>query len=388
MAPKGAMRMRCDEAQGVYLPEILDEHAITGDGSEYRCCPGKGVDYGRLSRALYGDSTNQAQHSFELGYFRKLVAAHANDSKYLKHATSGGVMTVIAAYLLREGFVDGVVATKFVYGMTGPRTATYIATTPEELIDAQGSKYCPTACNAIIPDCLSRGGRYMFVGTPCQVAALRMAAEEREDIAAAFPITMSNFCGGYRDFRDLDHHVKRHGIDPASVTRFRFRGGGQPGSMLIKTADGKEVSDPYPEYGRSSAYPKRPRCVYCIDATGELADISCGDAWIPRYQKDSASWSLIVLRSKRAHEILNNVAKDYDLSLGDVSADEVIESQRLNIESKKYRQQKRRIVCALAGWRLPRYDFRLPLGSGSFLGEIRVIAGKYLQELRTAKSRI
>jgi len=30
----------------------------------------------------------------------------------------------------------------------------------------------------------------------------------------------------------------------------------------------------------------------------------------------------------------------------------------------------------------------LPLGSGSFLGEIRVIAGKYLQELRTAKSRI
>lgn len=372
--------MVLDEVQGIFVPKIVDT-AVTGRGPEYGACPGKGYAINGMAEALFGRDVTA---TFELGRYRQAVAARSTDEEILENASSGGVMTGIASYLLAQKAVDGVVVSIFEHGGRGPRAKTVIARTREALIAGQGSKYCPTATNTAVAECLRDGGRYLFIGTPCQVAALRLAEHQDARVKQAFPLTMANFCGGYRDYRDLDALISWKGLGPSQTVFFRFRGGGQPGSMLVRTADGRVAAEPYPSYGRHSQFPKQKRCMFCVDATGELADFSCGDAWIPRYTAHPRPWSITLARSQRATEIVGAMTKTGRLVSEVVGFEEIVNSQRLNLDSKKFRQRKRMRVCALVGTMMPSWDVDLPKGTGSYLQEMRTLAGKLKSSTKRA----
>lgn len=365
--------MMLDEERGVFLPRILDAALATGAGPEFDVCPGKGVPIAEIARRLYGSAPNI---SFELGRYRLGLAARAADERILENASSGGVMVAIAKYLMDKGLVDGATACRFSYGEPGPRTEVYLATSFDELLASQGSKYCPTSMNTLVRKCTHSGRRYLFIGTPCQVAALRLAMRADAAIKQTFPFTMANFCGGYRDFRCLDDIIRSHGLDPAEVCFFRFRGGGQPGSMLVRTRTGREACEAYPDYAGRSSVPKQKRCWYCIDATGELADFACGDAWVDRFLQDRHNWSIILARSEPAEEIINQMnATNYIVSRP-VSAEEICRSQQDNLRSKKFRQKSRMRASRMLGIAMPRWDVTLPASHTSTFYELSVLLGK------------
>jgi coenzyme F420 hydrogenase subunit beta len=367
------MRTILDEKQGIFIPEFVDPSHVSGEGLEFAVCPGKGLAINEISRQIYGFATHE---SFELGRYRLAAAACIVDPKIRENASSGGVMTGIAHYLLEKGLVEGVTASRFTYGGTGPRTEVFVARDLEDLISAQGSKYCPTGTNQLVRECVQRGGRYLFLGTPCQVGALRLAIQQEPNIEKFFPYTMANFCGGYRDFRNLDSILSVRGVDPTKVKYFRFRGGGQPGSMLARTIGGQTVSEAYPDYVRNWVIPTQTRCWYCLDATGELADFACGDAWIERLIQDRHPWSIILARSRFSEEIVNEMASAGLIKTRTVSPEEIIDSQRSNITSKKYRQHARIQVSRLLGITMPKWDVRLPRDKGNYRYEFRVLFGK------------
>lgn len=368
--PYGQIRLHLDETLGKYTPLITEGR---GTGAVFEVCPGKGLPLQAMAGSLFPDAPNE---SFELGRYRRLVAAHASSSQFRENAASGGVMTQIAAFLLEQGKVDGALVSAFSYGMPGPRASARIAYTREDLLAAQGSKYCPTNTNSLIPQCVASGKRYLFVGTPCQVGALRLSTALDHKLSDTFPFAVANFCGGYRDYGDLDHLIRRHRMDPAKVVFFRFRGGGQPGTMLIRDNEGHEASEPYPDYGRHGIAPKQKRCVFCLDATGELADFACGDAWIPRFLGSGLPWSLVVTRTPAAEAVLDTMTSQGQLTVADVTSAEVVESQRHNLESKKFRQRKRMLVCTWVGMTLPEWDTPLPATGGSYWQEIHILLGK------------
>lgn len=372
-APPGSMRMVLDEKQGIFIPEFVDLFRVSGEGLEFAVCPGKGLVINDISRQIYGSATHE---SFELGRYRLAVAARIVNPKIMENASSGGVMTGIAHYLLEKGLVEGVTASRFTYGGKGPRTEVFIARDLEDLISAQGSKYCPTNTNQLVRECVQRGGRYLFSGTPCQIGALRLAIQQEPNIEKIFPYTVANFCGGYRDFRNLDSILSVRGVDPTKVKYFRFRGGGQPGSMLARTIDGQIVSEAYPSYVHYSVIPKQKRCWYCLDATGELADFACGDAWIERLIQDKHPWSIILARTKFSEEIVNEIASAGLIKTRAVLPEEIIDSQRSNISSKKYRQHARIQVSRLLGITMPEWDVQLPRDKGNYCYEFRVLFNK------------
>jgi len=389
-APPGSMRMVLDEKQGIFIPDIIDSSRVSGNGLEFAVCPGKGIPINEISHQIYSSATSE---SFELGRYRLAVAAHTTNQRILENASSGGVMTGIAQYLLEKGLVEGVTASRFVYEGAGPRTETFIARNLQDLISAQGSKYCPTDMNRLVRECMQRGERYLFSGTPCQIGALRLAMQREPAIEKVFPYTMANFCGGYRDFRNLDGLLLAHGIEPSKVEYFRFRGGGQPGSMIGRTRDGKTIWEPYPDYGRRSMIPKQKRCWYCLDATGELADFACGDAWIERFLQDKHPWSVILARSEFSEEIINEMASTGLIVIREVSAKEVIDSQRSNITSKKYRQYGRIQVSQLLGITMPEWDVELPRDKSNYLYEFRILldktrVGLWLREMKRLIKKI
>ena len=99
-----------------------------------------------------------------------------------------------------------------------------------------------------------------------------------------------------------------------NVHSFRHRGGGQPGSMRIIGTNGEIFQYPYPKYAKLSSFVKNERCTLCMDATGELADFSCGDAWLDS-RDNTAAWSIIVARSLEAEKVLDNLSKNSFLDL-------------------------------------------------------------------------
>lgn len=112
----------------------------------------------------------------------------------------------------------------------------------------------------------------------------------------------------------------------------------------------------------------------CVDATAELADFSCGDAWLPRFLKTGSPWSIIMTRSGEATEIVESMEREKSLSLKDVSDDEIKESQRGNLLSKKTRQAARRRLFGSIGFALPEFDGGFPPSHGGEMREAKVLA--------------
>ncbi len=202
----------------------------------FALCPGKGYDLIADSDVLF----NQAPYDLDLGHVYSSCAAHANDKDVLTKASSGGVMAQIAIFLLERHLVDRVLVTHFHYGPS-PRTACILASTRREIINSQGSKYCPVDLSLAVREIKTGNFKVAVLGTPCQIAGIRNIEKHDPLFSAKVVIAISTFCGGIKSYHNVDLLARRHGIEPSNVTSFRFRGNGQPGSLLIQDRHGKAV---------------------------------------------------------------------------------------------------------------------------------------------------
>ena len=358
-------RVKMVEYGGMYSPDLIPESSAIEAS-----CPSKGYDLKNLGHDLFGD----AHYCAEIGYYRKILLAHTRRETLLKKASSGGMITEVALNLLSKGLVDGVITTRFTIENNKVRAQTYIAKSEQELIDGQGSKYCPTSTLAVLKQ-LDLSRRYLLIGTPCQIAGFRLYSEHNTLLKTTVPYTIANFCGGYRDYRELDYFISEiaHIKD---VETFRHRGGGQPGSMRIEGKNGEVFQYPYPDYARISPFVKNERCTLCMDATGELADFSCGDAWLENRDK-SHPWSIILGRSEFASQFLEEMVGEGGISIDEkIDAKMVIESQRSNITSKKYRQNKRIKARNSLLMYSPCWKEANEFTGGNYMGELRIILSK------------
>jgi coenzyme F420 hydrogenase subunit beta len=197
----------------------------------------------------------------------------------------------------------------------------------------------------------------LWIGTPCQIAGIRLLQSKFDDWKEKNIYTMANFCGGFKNINNVQSILNLYKIKWRDVEYFRFRGGGQPGSMMIKTKNNALVTIDYPTYVGYTGYSKMQRCHTCIDATGELADFSCGDAWLPEYLNSDHAWSIILLRSKFAAGILQKMLENKKIVCKEITHSEILHSQKSNIESKKIRYKSRNKLYKLLAIQLPYFDY-------------------------------
>lgn len=361
------------EKEGMLAP------SMEGDGKRLESiCPAKGYDIKTLGQDLFGN----VNYRYEVGYYRSIGLVSTNDTSVLENASSGGAITQIAFFLLKNKLVDGVITTKFVYeGKV--RTQSYIATTIAELIEGQGSKYCPTDTLSVLKTIdITKKQKYALIGTPCQIAGFRLLSKEKPEWASVIPYTIANFCGGYRDYREVDFFC-RDIAKIENVTYFRHRGG-NPNGLYITDDNGHHFSAKYPEYANLSPFVKNLRCTLCIDAMGELADFSCGDAWLDKPIAKTKKWSIVICRSNKAEQVIDKMMEEEMISYSDdINAEELIESQRSNLTSKKYRQHKRLVVRNLFLQYSPYWFGCIEDVQGSYIQELKVILSKKLQSIKT-----
>lgn len=318
-------------------------------------CPGKGYSIVNLGNQLFGK--DNTEYDIDLGFIHSYIAAHSTDKEILKNASSGGIITATLEYLLNKNIVDKVSVTQFECDKTGVKTKTFLSNKKEDIIKAQGSKYCPVNLEGLIKELHEYKGKVAIVATPCAIAGIRNIQKNYPDyIKSNIIFTIANFCGGFKSFKNISSLAKIHKIDIHNLKDFRFRGGGQPGSLRFIENNGKEASTNYPKYVGLNGYSKMYRCHVCPDATGELADIACGDAWIKRFEKDKSPWSMIICRNVKATTLLQEMSSNQVITTQQINKEEIKLSQHFNLTSKKKRQKARMNLYTRLGYKIPIFD--------------------------------
>lgn len=341
------IKLEYSNLKGHFIPQDINSDS-TNAKLGYDLCPGKGYKIKSLATEYeMGDTYNE-----DIGYYRELKVVSLNNKEILEKSSSSGIMTLLVKYMLDTKLVDKAIVTKFEYKKDGPKAISFSTNNFDEIIESQGSKYCPVDLSQLIEDLKNVHGKYsyVFVGLPCQIASLKYIQNNIMDLGIKYFI--GSFCGGYKSYNNLNQLIKLNNFQPGNVDFFRFRGGGQPGSLLIQS-ENKEAKIPYPEYVQRTGYLKLKRCHLCVDATAELADFACGDAWLPEYQNRENPTSIVITRTNQASAVLNKMFEENLINWENISPENVIKSQLGNIKSKKYRQKSRMRLYGLLGKKLP-----------------------------------
>src|SRR5207245_2175315 len=107
-----------------------------------------------------------------------------------------------------------------------------------------------------------------------------MLRRERPELDRKLGLVLTFFCAGTPSTQGTLDLLKSLEVAPNEIDTVRYRGEGWPGRFKVLYSNRtKEKSFSYGEsWGRLASY--RPlRCHLCPDGLGQVADISCGDAW-------------------------------------------------------------------------------------------------------------
>lgn len=241
-------------------------------------------------------------------------------------ASSGGALTALCVFLLDNGLVDGIIQVKR-NSDDQTKTVTVVSTSKEEVLACAGSRYTTSAPLMDIKNLNQYGKKYAFVGKPCDVSALRMyQLSGKEKWTEKIQYMFSFFCAGQPSEKANMKLLKELGCNDVSVIQdLSYRGNGWPGLATIIKHNGEKNSMDYEKswmtiLGRDV----RKCCRFCADGTGELADISCGDAWYTTSEGkpdfiEAPGRNVIFARTGKGNELLNKAllsgsieAKEYD----------------------------------------------------------------------------
>ncbi|MCX8170691.1 MAG: Coenzyme F420 hydrogenase/dehydrogenase, beta subunit C-terminal domain [Candidatus Bathyarchaeota archaeon] len=242
-------------------------------------------------------------------------------------ASSGGAVTSILMFMLKEKMIDGALVVK----MEGLKPRPFIARSPEDLIIAMGSKYLPVSITSNLRELLEYEGRYAVVGLPCHIRFLKKVLAGSKGLQERIVLLLGLFCCRVISPPGFKVLLRKLNIREDDVKDFKFRGCGWPGKLHVNLINGRSVSMPFFSYWRPlySPYFFTPRmCAFCSDMANEEADISFGDAWLPEImKKDSLGSSIIISRTSRAEKILQEAQRKGFIRLAKIGGEKVIEAQ-------------------------------------------------------------
>lgn len=285
-------------------------------------CPGIG-----LSRPLPQGGANGAFEKW--GPILSVWEGYAVDEEVRFRGSSGGAATAIALYCMEELGFGGVLHTGA--GDTALSNKTHYSASREELLARAGSRYSPASpCDSFgLIESAERPS--LFIGKPCDAAALRKAAGIRPALKDKAGASVAIFCAGTPSTKGTAELINSLGAEVADAREIRYRGRGWPGvfSARIKGAP-LEVS--YREAWSFLQRYRPYRCHLCPDGTGEFADISCGDAW--HREDGGAGRSIVLARTMRGQEIVEGAIRAGYLKL-ERSNEGAIAAAQPNLLEKK-----------------------------------------------------
>ena len=259
--------------------------------------------------AAYIDNSHKDIWGERIGVYE----GFSNNKDIRKKASSAGVVTTLGLYLLDKGLIDGVIHIgadeKVAY-----KTKTVVSFDEKSLTENCGSRYCISSPWYNLKNIINPDKKYMAVGKPCDITALRHA-KERFHLYDNIIYLVSFFCAGLPSDRANKNLLKELGCNETECTDLRYRGNGWPGYTTATDKNGVEHQLEYSKaWGGILGRDIHRFCRLCIDGIGLNSDIVCGDLWY--LDKDNPDFSerdgrnIIISRTPAGDALLEQVASD------------------------------------------------------------------------------
>lgn len=346
---------------GEYAP-VLDEleaAAVSPDDLEM-VCPSLRPDLNEdaLAERIFPEPPKR---DTRIGRHLAAFAAFAKEGDFRERGTSGGMGTWVASELLSRGLVDGVIHVKAQARASGdsPFYRYSISETIEDVRAGARTKYHVVEVSEVLSLLRERDGRFLFIGVPCIVKSLRRLQLADAGLQRKIPYAIALVCGHLKSVNWSLSLAWKAGLAPDAVAaiQYRSKGEGIPARAYVFRATGRDGSTvqldsalvPGGKFNAGALM--LPACDYCDDVVGETADLTIGDAWIPRFEVDERGTNLLVVRNPELLGIIEEAAGQDRIMLEPISSDEAAESQsggfRQRREGLSYRLAK---ATADHGW--------------------------------------
>jgi len=302
-------------------PKLVKECKVCGICAG--ACPRYEWSWSKAEQFIFGRERRVDEN---FGIYRKLVIAKAADEEILKVCQDGGVATALVAFALEEGLIDGAILSgksleKPFYPV--PK----LATTREEVLECAGTKYSYSPnILAIVEALKQKKTNLAFVGTPCQIHAVRkMQMAGLKKYVAPLRFLIGLMCSESFTYEGLmEAHLEQTlGINLQEIEKMNIKG-----KMLVTTPSEvkavplKEIK----QYVRSG-------CKLCDDFSSELADISLGGLGLN-------GWTFVILRTEKGEELLESARKAGILKTRPLEKDEFALNLLVKLSAKKRKQKE------------------------------------------------
>lgn len=335
LCPNDAIQITLEKKKGIYLPELKDERC-NNCGICLRVCPNHDVDLEDICLKIFGKKPD----NIIIGNYLNCYIGYSNNYNIRYNSASGGLVTQLLISALEEGIIDGALITRMKNNKP-LEPEPFIARTKEEIIEARGSKYCPVPLNITLKEIIKNAGKgekFAIVGLPCHIRGLRKAQIVNAALRERVVLCVGIMCSHTVNFLGTEFLLKKLGIRKEDVRKLDYRGEGWPGSMKIWLKNDKFLLISLPDYWGNlfGLYFFTPTsCLLCSDGICELADISCGDAWLQELSDDKIGSSVIVSKSSQGDRLLQMMNSKNKINLIKVDARKVIQSQLCMLYLKK-----------------------------------------------------
>lgn len=263
----GALTMGDD-----HIPRYKSVEKCIDCGLCYKICPA--VD------ELDDQVKRNVEWSAPMGRILQVSVAQAKDKQIQQRGTDGGVVTSLLLHLLERGHIDGAIVSK----QTPEGRKPWLATSPEEIIEAAGShfdnlqgpvelgeSYSTYSPSTQALGSLLRQGlkRIAFVGTPCQIKSVRKMQALKLVPSDSIKYYFGLFCTSNFDLEgdQLKQFEDLAGCSMDDVDHMNIKD-----DFMLRLKDGQLKHVPLDKL----TFAKREACKFCEDFSAEFADISFG----------------------------------------------------------------------------------------------------------------
>ena len=231
-----------------------------------------------------------------LGKYTDVMTVRATDKGLLRQAQDGGIVSGLFIHALENGIIDGAVVAMPTDEPWNPQP--YVATTPEEIIAAAGTKYVLCPNNNVVKMAAREYGldKIGFVGMHCLTYAIRkmqLYPFGARHLPSRMALLLGIFCTenfhyeGIKAIAEELHKVNIEQVKKMDVSK---------GKMIMTSTMGDRVEVPI----KLTHNYVQPGCYVCPDLTARTADISTGSIGSPD------GWSTVMPRTKVGQELFQS----------------------------------------------------------------------------------
>lgn len=309
----------------------LDDCDLTA-GRCYAYCPRSQVDWEGLQTRIFGKDTQE----IEMGMVRKVLMARAKDPLWEGKVQTGGVVSALIDFALRERIIQSAVLTQREADLL-PQGQ--IVSERSQVLFCSGSSYISGPTLEVLNQGPWQGDeRIGIVGLPCQVLALakmKSSALEAKTPIDRVDLVIGLFCTWALDYKPfkafLEDRFAHQPIQKLDIT--------PPPERLLKVWVGDKVQEIPLDEIRAFI---RPACEVCPDMTSEFADLSVGTV------EGMVDWNTLIVRTAFGEDLVHKAEQAgiietrplADESLKHLKEASLLKKQRALTALKKQGDQK------------------------------------------------